>query len=122
MKLSEKDKQFLHQLHRLMQDHELWVERRLDSPGYLVLCGNYGQKIHGAFGQSRQGVRWRFQRVMEMYIASFETILFIEKILGSDLRRDATAISRQRYELRQRNAADDFVGADALPRDRARAR
>ena len=99
-----------------MQNHELWVELRIDQPSYLVLCGNYGEKIHRAFNLSRQGVRWRFQRIMEMYIASFETILFVEKILGSELRHDAVTISRQRYELNQRQAHTFFESADNLRR------
>jgi len=30
----------------------------------MVLRGTYGEKIHRAFRMSRQGVRWRFWRVL----------------------------------------------------------
>ena len=99
-----------------MQDHELWVDRRMNCPDELVLCGNYGEKIHRRFRVSRQGVRWRFQRIMDMYISSFETILFIEKILGPRLRDDAIAISRQRYEMRHRLPHATFQRANAVER------
>ncbi|MBK8269889.1 MAG: hypothetical protein IPK83_16995 [Planctomycetes bacterium] len=74
-----------------------------DRPSYLVLKGTYGQKFSEAFGMSRQGVRWRFQRALSnVYVSAFETILYIERILGPDLREHAIRISRERYELRQK--------------------
>ena len=36
---------------------------------------------------SRQGVRWRFQRLLgDVYVSAFESILFIERTLGPQLR------------------------------------
>ena len=73
----------------------------------MVLKGTYGEKIHRTFGMTRQGVRWRFQRVMgDMYVSAFETILFIEKIFGTELREYAMRISKERYELRQKALAN----------------
>jgi len=37
-----------------------------------------------------------------MYVSAFETILFIEKIFGTELREYAMRISKERYELRQK--------------------
>ena len=68
----------------------------------MVLKGTYGEKIHKTFGVTRQGVRWRFQRLFgQIYVESFETILAIEKVFGSQLRDYAINISQQRYKLRQ---------------------
>jgi len=68
----------------------------------MVLKGTYGQKIHKTFRVTRQGVRWRFQRLFNLvYIEAFLTILMIEKIFGTQLRDYAIRISRERYALRQ---------------------
>ena len=114
MKLTEKDKQFLETLHRLIESAELWVEFKAGQPGYLVLRGNYGDKIHRAFGMTRQGVRWRFQRLMDAYISSFETVLFVELLFGSPLRKHALHISKHRYALRQRIAQEGFQSANSM--------
>lgn len=115
MKLTEKDKAFLENLSRQIHGRDLWVELRPDRPSYLVLRGAYGERLHEAFGMSRQGVRWRFHRLInEIYVSAFETILFVEKTLGAQLREDAVRISRERHRLRQRMTADGFVSADTL--------
>ena len=98
-----------------MHTRELSVELRLDRPSYLVLRGAYGERLHEAFGMSRQGVRWRFHRLInEIYVSAFETILFVEKTLGPELREDAVRISRERYRLRRQIEEEDFVSADTL--------
>lgn len=85
-----------------MASEDLWVDLRLDRPSYMVLRGNYGQQVHRAFGMTRQGVRWRFQRIFnDIYVSAFETILFIEKTFGSQLRDNAICISRERYKARK---------------------
>lgn len=94
-----------------METKDIWVELRHDRPSYLVLRGNYGDRIHDAFRISRQGVRWRFQRLMDMYISAFETVVFIEKLFGPELREHAISISRERYELRQRMQEARFMSA-----------
>jgi hypothetical protein len=115
MKLTEKDKQFLETLKTLMESKELWVELRPGHPSYLVLRGTYGDKVHEAFRMSRQGVRWRFQRLLgDVYVSAFESILFVEKTLGSQLRDHAVRISQERYALRQRLRESGFESADAL--------
>ena len=62
-----------------MESKDLWVELKRETPSYMVLRGTYGEKLHRTFRMSRRGVRWRFWRVLnDMYVSSFETILFIE--------------------------------------------
>ena len=69
----------------------------------MVLKGTYGEKIHRTFGVTRQGVRWRFQHIFgEIYTQAFETILFIEKNFGTQLRDHAIRISREKYQLHQK--------------------
>jgi hypothetical protein len=99
----------------MMESKDLWVELKPDKPSYMVLKGTYGQKIHTAFGMSRQGVRWRFQRLFtDIYVSSFETILLIEKTFGTELRDHAIRISRERYALRQEITRNGFQTADSL--------
>lgn len=117
MKLTTKDKEFLERLRRLMESKDLSVELRSDRPSYMVLHGTYGEKIHQTFGMSRQGVRWRFHRLMnDIYVSAFETILTIEKTFGTELRDHALRISRERYALRQEILHTGFASADTLPR------
>jgi len=102
MKLTEKDREFLDRLRELMQSHDLSVELKIDRPSYMVLRGTYGDKISRSFRMTRQGVRWRFQRIFnDIYIASFSSILLIEKTFGPGLREHAIRISRERYELQK---------------------
>ena len=78
----------------------------------MILKGTYGEKIHRTFRMTRQGVRWRFQRVLgDMYVSAFETILFIEKIFGTELREYAMKISKERYELRQKALENGLTSA-----------
>jgi hypothetical protein len=64
---------------------------------------------------TRQGVRWRFQRLFtDIYVSAFETILFIEKSFGSELRDNAIRISRERFQLRQQVVEVGFRSANTL--------
>jgi hypothetical protein len=115
MKLTEKDKEFLERLRLLVESKDLWVDMRQERPSYMVLRGTYGQKIHQTFRMTRQGVRWRFYRLFnDIYVSAFETILFIEKSFGTDLRDNAIRISRQRHQLRQEIGTDAYQSADTL--------
>jgi hypothetical protein len=68
----------------------------------MVLKGTYGEKIHKTFRMTRQGVRWRFQRLFNgVYVEAFLTILMIEKVFGTELREYAVRVSKERYTLRQ---------------------
>lgn len=100
---------------QLMESHDLSVELRAGKPSYLVLRGTYGDKMHKAFRMSRQGVRWRFHRLFnDVYVASFEAIMLIERTFGPQLRDHAVRISQERYELRQRLQENGFQSADTL--------
>ena len=115
MKLTEKDRTFLETLKRLMESKDLWVELRPDRPSYMMLKGTYGEKIHQAYGTTRQSVRWRFGRIYnDIYVSAFETILFIERTFGTQLRDHAIRISRERYALREEVAKNGFQTADSL--------
>ena len=87
---------------KLTESKDLWVELKPDEPGYMVLKGTYGEKIHKTFRVTRQGVRWRFQRLFNhVYVEAFLTILMIEKIFGTQLREYAVKISKEQNKLRQ---------------------
>jgi len=89
-------------LKKLTESKDLWVELKPDEPSYMVLKGTYGEKIHKTFRVTRQGVRWRFQRLFNhVYVEAFLTILMIEKIFGTQLREYAVKISKERHKLRQ---------------------
>ena len=115
MKLTEKDKSFLENLKALTESKDLSVELKPGSPSTMVLKGTYGEKIHQTFQMTRQGARWRFWRLFnDIYVSSFETILFIERIFGTQLRDHAIRISRERYALRQEAVQTGFQDADTL--------
>ncbi len=83
----------------------------------MVLKGTYGRKIHEAFGITRQGVRWRFQHLFgAAYVEAFETVLFIEKTFGTELREHALRISRERYALRQEALQRNAQSQRPVPR------
>jgi len=115
MSMTEKDKEFLEKLRDLMESHYLHVELREDKPSYMVLRGTYGERIHKTFRMTRQGVRWRFQRLFNhVYVSAFSTILFIELTFGPHLREYAIRISKERYALRQDLAGAAFRSADEV--------
>ena len=104
VKLTSKDKEFLEKLTELIQSKDLWVELKPGQPSRMVLKGTYGEKIHKTFRMTRQGVRWRFQRLFgQVYVESFLTILMIEKIFGTQLRDYAIRISKDNFSERQKN-------------------
>jgi len=108
----------LENLKNLMESKDLWVELKPGKPSYMVLKGTYGEKIHKTFRMTRQGVRWRFQRLFNgVYVEAFETILMIEKTFGTQLREYAVRISKERYELSPEIVNQGFEGANDLPRE-----
>jgi hypothetical protein len=101
-----------------MESKDLWVELKPGRPSYMVLKGTYGEKIHKTFRISRQGVRWRFQRLFShVYVEAFETILMIEKTFGTQLRDYAIRISRERYEVRRKAMGEGFRPAEHLRKE-----
>jgi len=103
MKLTVKDKDFLERLIPLFESKELTIKLKEDGLKRLVLCKNYGDKIEACFDMTRQGVRWRFQRLFnEIYVSSYETIYWLESLFGTELRQKAIEIARERVELRKK--------------------
>ena len=98
-----------------MDSKNLWVELKPDRPSRMVLKGTYGKHVHETFRMSRQGLRWRFEHLFNLsYVAAFETVLFIEKDFGPDLREYAIRISRERYHMWQEVLNGGFQSADKL--------
>lgn len=98
-----------------MNSNDLSVELKPGDPSRMVLRGTYGEKIYNAFRMTRQGVRWRFQRLFsDVYVSAFETVLFVEKTFGTQLREYAIRISKERYALRQEAHKANFQSADRL--------
>ncbi|MCJ7581609.1 MAG: hypothetical protein MUP98_13865 [Candidatus Aminicenantes bacterium] len=103
MKLTVKDKDFLERLKPLLESKDLAIELKEAGLKRLVLRQNYGDKITSYFNMTRQGVRWRFQRLFnEIYVSSYETIYWIESLFGTELRQKALEIAKERVELRKK--------------------
>ena len=103
MKLTVKDKEFLERLKPLLDSKELDIELKKGGLKRLVLRQNYGDKITSYFNMTRQGVRWRFQRLFnEIYVSSYETIYWLESLFGTELRQKALEIAKERVELRKK--------------------
>lgn len=103
MQLTQKDKSFIETLQELVDEKALHIELIDDGVKRLVLRQNYGDKIEQAFGMTRQGVRWRFQRLFNgVYVEAYERILWIESTFGPELRAHAVAIAKDRAEMRRR--------------------
>lgn len=83
----------------LIDEDVLKVILAPDVVSRMVLKGTYNSRIHKTFGLTRQGVRWRFIHIFnEEYVRAFETIVFIERLFGTELRDYAVRISKERYE------------------------
>jgi len=102
MKLTIKDKEFLEKLKTALEDKELSIELKFDGASRLVLRKNYGDRIEKDFQMTRQGVRWRFQRLFnEIYVSAYETIYWIESQFGTALRKDALMIAKEQIKERK---------------------
>jgi len=111
MKLTVKDKDFLQRLKQLLEEKELKICLKEDGLKRLVLCQNYGDKVERNFNMTRQGVRWRFQHLAEMYVSSLEVIYFLESNFGTELRPMALEIARERVALRKKASSRGFLDA-----------
>ena len=103
MKLTTKDKDFLERLRALFEAKELSVELKENGLKKLVLRQNYGDRIESYFNTTRQGIRWRFQRLFnEIYIEAYQTIYVVESLFGTELRQKALEIARERVSIRKK--------------------
>jgi hypothetical protein len=102
MKLTVKDKDFLERLKPLFDSKDLDIGLKKDGLKRLVLRQNYGDKIEACFGMTRQGIRWRFQRLFnDIYVSAYETIFWIESNFGTGLRQKAIEIAKERVAMRK---------------------
>ncbi len=123
MKLTEKDKEFIEKLKMLIDDRELRIELKEDGLKRFVLRRNYGDKIERIFGLTRQGIRWRFQRLLgDIYVSAYTTIYWVESLLGTELRTMALEIATQRVELRKKALKENGYGKPVVLRHLARSR
>jgi hypothetical protein len=112
MKLTVKDKDFLEKLKSLLEAKELKINLKEDGLKRFVLHQNYGDKVERSFGMTRQGVRWRFQRLFnEIYVNAYETVFWIESSFGTELRPMALEIAKERVALRKRACQKGFFEA-----------
>ena len=103
MKLTHKDRDFLERLKLLLESKDLSIEMKEDGYKRLVLKQNYGDKIESCFRMTRQGVRWRFNRLFnQIYIDSYLSIFWIESNFGTQLRQPALAIAKEQVEMRKK--------------------
>jgi hypothetical protein len=103
MKLTLKDKDFLEKLRSLLESKELSIELKEAGLKRFVLHRNYGDKIETEFNMTRQGIRWRFNRLFnQIYINSYLAIFWIESNFGTELRKMALEIARERIEVRKK--------------------
>jgi hypothetical protein len=111
MKLTIKDQEFLEHLKKLMETKDLSIELRDLGSKYMILRQNYGDKIESVFGMSRQGVRWRFQRLFnDIYVSAYCTIFWIESHFGVELRQMALAIAKEQVALRKEAQKSGEIG------------
>ena len=100
-----------------MDSKDMSVELKPGRPSYMVLKGTYGEKIHKTFGVTRQGVRWRFQRLFgHVYVEAFLAILMIEKTFGTQLREYAIRISKEKYAWKRKALNRGFQSASEILR------
>ena len=118
MNLSEKDKVFLERLKKLCDENQLEIELKDVGVKYIVLRQNYGDKVEGSFGMTRQGVRWRFHRLFnEIYVSSYETIYWVESSFGTSLRSMALEIVKERVEMRKKANKIEFFSTPRREND-----
>ena len=112
MRLTEKDKDFIEKLKALVESKDLSIELIDDGLLRLVLRQNYGDRIESEFKMTRQGVRWRFQRLFnEVYLNAYQTVFWIESNFGVDLRQKILQIAKQHVELRRKAQKTSFMPA-----------
>ena len=113
MKLTQKDKEFLERLCPLLEEKGLYIDLVESSWPRLVLKKNYGDRVERIFDMSRQGVRWRFNRIFnEMYVQAYITILWIESRFGTGLREKAMTIARDRVRRNRGGLVQNEFGKE----------
>ena len=110
MKLTTKDAEFLIKLKRLVEEKDLRIELKADGIKRLVLRKNYGDRIEREFGLTRQGVRWRFDRLFnQVYLEAYLTIFWIETSFGIELRPLILEAARHRTAIMRRQSREGRI-------------
>jgi hypothetical protein len=115
MKLTNKDKEFVEELRKLLEKHDLEVVLKTDGRSRMVLRGHYGDKLGDRLRLTRQGVYWRFDHIFNaVYVEAYCSIYWLESTFGTSLRQHALAIARERIALRKKALENGFQSADQL--------
>lgn len=115
MALTNKDKAFLDQLRKLLEDRSLEVVLKTDGRSRMVLRGRYGDKLGQHLHLTRQGVYWRFDHILNQeYVRAYETVYWLESTFGTSLREYALSIARERVAMRRKALETGFQSADQL--------
>lgn len=115
MTLTNKDKAFLDQLRKLLEDRSLEVVLKTDGRSRMVLRGRYGDHLCRHLNLTRQGVYWRFDHIFNQeYVQAYTTIYWLESTFGTPLRDYALAIARERVAMRKKALETGFQSADQL--------
>ena len=85
MRLTLKDKDFIERLRSMLDSKDLSIELKYGGLKRMILRKNYGTKVESYFGMTRQGVRWRFDRLFNhIYIDAYLAIFWIESNFGTE--------------------------------------
>ena len=115
MTLTNKDKAFLDQLRKLLEDRSLEVVLKTDGRSRMVLRGRYGDHLCRHLNLTRQGVYWRFDHIFnQQYVSAYEAIYWLESTFGTSLREYALTIAQERVALRKKALETGFQSADQL--------
>ena len=103
MKLTNKDKTFLAELRKLLDEHAYEVVLKTNGRSRMVLRGRYGDGPGRHLNLTRQGVHWRFDHIFNRaYVSAYESIYWLESTNGPSLREHALAIARERVAMRKK--------------------
>lgn len=115
MRLTNKDKAFLDELRRLLDEKALEVVLKTDGRSRMVLRGRYGDRLGSRLHLTRQGLYWRFDHIFnQAYVQAYESIYWLESSFGPSLREYALTIARERIALRKRAQETGFQSADRI--------
>jgi hypothetical protein len=115
VRLTNKDKEFLDELRKLLESRSLEVELRTDGRSRMVLRAKHGDGPGRHLNLTRQGVYWRFDHVFnQAYVSAYETVYWLESTFGTSLREHALAIARERIAMRKKSLETGFQSADRL--------
>lgn len=118
MKLTNKDKEFLAELWKLLEQHSYEVTLKTDGRSRMVLRSKYGNGPGRHLNLTRQGVYWRFDHIFnQAYVSAYETVYWLESNFGPSLRENALAIARERVAMRKKAMETGIQRADpVIPR------